>query len=403
MTRKCVAPAKRARKQAQIRKPLNLLQLSFPFQLLLRSIPAFLCSAFIGPQCEPVISCSMAAAPAPELPTRRFRTLRGGHRAPLQFVRWTRNGRYAITGGQDRNLCLWNPYRQSTDEGAAEGDALLLKSYAGSHGYEVLDASVSPANDRIASVGGDRCAIVWDATTGVPVRKLWGHEQRISSCDFNADGSVLATGSHDKTVRLFDLRSAGRAPLQVLEDASDNIARVLCGRADIIAASMDGHVRTYDMRMGRVVDDNVGAAPLVSLALSSDGNVAAVATLAGGGSIRLLERPGGVQLKAYTGHVNALYRCTPAFTADDAAVVCGSEDGSITFWDLVTGTVTERIPAAHKRVVSWVDAHPDPGVSAILTASYDGTAALWLGEGVDPATLSLADIGGGGGGAGGAS
>lgn len=344
----------------------------------------------------PVSAGSAVGLPAAALPlpTKEARTLRG-HRAPLQFAKFTPNGRYCVTGGQDRGLLLWNPYRRCPDaDGTAAGSrapdngALLLKEYRG-HGYEVLDACVSKGNDRIASVGGDRCAFLWDAATGAVVRKLFGHEHRINACAFNADASVLATGSNDKSVRLWDMRSASRAPIQVLDDASDNVTAVLCEDGAIVSGSMDGVIRTYDLRAGRLVEDHVGA-PIVALAVSRDGACSLAASLKAGGELLLLERPAGVQLKKYAGHANALYRCKPSFSGDDAHVICGGENGAIHAWDLVTGAPAAALAGAHGRVVASIDVHPDPGVVAMLSASFDGTAKLWLGPDTDPRALTLA-------------
>lgn len=345
----------------------------------------------------PVAAGSAAGLPAAALPlpTKEARTLRG-HRAPLQFAKFTPNGRYCVTGGQDRSLLLWNPYRRCPDADSAaaaasrapDTGALLLKEYRG-HGYEVLDACVSKGNDRIASVGGDRIAFLWDATTGAVIRKLFGHEQRINACAFNADASVLATGSNDKSVRLWDMRSASRAPIQVLDDAGDNVTAVVCEDGAIVSASMDGVIRTYDLRAGRLVEDHVGA-PIVALAVSRDGACSLAASLKAGGELLLLERPAGVQLKRYAGHANALYRCKPSFSGDDAHVICGGENGAIHAWDLVTGAPAATLASAHGRVVASIDVHPDPAVVAMLSASFDGTAKLWLGPDTDPRALTLA-------------
>jgi len=339
-----------------------------------------------------------ATGAAARLPTVEVCTLRG-HRAPLQFARFTSNGRYAITGGQDKTIRLWNPYRDGDTDSLADASrrssggcsGLLLKEYVG-HGYEVLEAVVSSGNDRIASVGGDKCAIVWDVATAAPVRKLFGHEQRINSCAFNEDASVLVTASNDKTCRCFDVRSASRSAFQVLSGFRDNVTRVLATPTEIAATSMDGHLRVFDLRVGRLLDDAVGS-PLVCMARSYDGNCTLASTFVGGGELLLLERASGAALRRYAGHGNALYRCAPAFTSDDAHVVCGGEDGRVVFWDLVAaaaGAPARTLPRAHSRVVSWVETHPDPAVCAMLTASYDGTAKLWLHPEQDVRALTLA-------------
>ena len=342
----------------------------------------------------------VAGVAAPRLPTRRLRELRG-HTAPLQVVAWTPDGRYALTGGQDRTICLWNPFRAAAPSGGGGGggDAdtggLLIRQYRG-HGYEVVDVAVARDNARFVSCGGDKCALVWDTASGAVARKVWGHDARINSVALNDEATVLFTASDDRRARAWDLRAAARAPLQVWGDATDNATKVLVAGDAVIVASLDGCVRTYDLRAARAAVDEL-AAPVTSLALSRDGHcLLAASTSASGGSLALLERAGGALLVRYAGaHTNALYRTQPALTSDDAAVIAPSEDGGVAFYDLVDGRVLARLPAAHRRVVACVAPHPSPLHAGVMaTASFDGTAALWCAPGSEEDCAALVLAGG---------
>jgi len=55
-------------------------------------------------------------------------------------------------------------------------------------------------------------------------------------------------------------RSQNRTPIQSLEDAKDTIQALLVGSSEIIVGSVDGHVRTYDLRKGRMISDYLGRA-----------------------------------------------------------------------------------------------------------------------------------------------
>lgn len=312
-------------------------------------------------------------------------------------------------------VMLWNPFRLAAEAGGGSsggaGDhgtappsvvddaALLLKEYRG-HGYEVVDLAVLPDNSRFVSVGGDRAAFVFDVTSGVAVRRLFGHEQRLTCVALSEDGAVVLTGSHDKTVRAWDMRSSSRTPLQVLSDFSDNVTGVAARRTEVVASCMDGVLRTYDLRRGRLIQDGVDANGVTALGVTADGLCAVAAAATCGGSLHIVDkRWGGGEgsgdgddgvtrvVSTLTGHANSLYTLRPAFTAGDEAVVCGSEDGRVCFWDLLTPTPAAVLSGGHSRVVSAVAPFPGtatvcgggagPQPSLLLTASFDGCAKLW--------------------------
>jgi WD40 repeat protein len=118
-----------------------------------------------------------------------------------------------------------------------------------------------------ASCGGDRLAFFWDSVSGRIIRQFQGHHLKINALAFNEDSSVLATGSDDRSVRLWDMRaSSSRYPIQLLDDAKDSIGSV-CIRGSVIAVgSLDGNVRLYDIRKGVMTSDNLTGMTFESLA-----------------------------------------------------------------------------------------------------------------------------------------
>ena len=133
----------------------------------------------------------------------------------------------------------------------------------------------------------------------------------------------------------------------MLSEGKDSISCVLVnknGGYEIVTGSVDGRVRYYDLRMGRM-DTDVLPGPVTSLAAMRGGEAMLVGTL--DGRIRLIDRSGGACLMTYKGHVNAEFRIRSAFGGKEAWVLSGSEvegkDGQVWVWDTISGEVVRKL------------------------------------------------------------
>ena len=73
------------------------------------------------------------------------------------------------------------------------------------HGEAILAAQFSPATSKFLATGsGDKTARIWDTETGTPKHTLSGHSNWVLCVAWSPDGERLATGSMDKTVRIWN-------------------------------------------------------------------------------------------------------------------------------------------------------------------------------------------------------
>jgi mitogen-activated protein kinase organizer 1 len=143
--------------------------------------------------------------------------------------------------------------------------------------------------------------------------------------------------------------------------------------AEVITASIDGCARTYDLRYGRLTTDHMGD-PITSMVVSGDGNCLLMSILTS--CIRLIDRTNGELLNEYKadGFLNKESQVDSCLTSDDGAVISGSEDGAIRYWDLVSGELLRKLPG-HTGVVTRLAVHPSK--NELLSVGIDGTLRIW--------------------------
>lgn len=160
-------------------------------------------------------------------------------------------------------------------------------------------------------------------------RILRGHDDRISSVTWHPAGEVLATGSYDGTVRLWDV-------------ASGKICAVLTGHLNCVTC---------------IAFDPAG----VRIASGSWDNTAKIWDLTSNKTLLTLE-----------GHEEMVSSVTWSPSARSLAT--GSQDKTARIWDVATGE-SRCVLRGHNEWVRSVEWHPNE--KAVLTGSYDHTAKLW--------------------------
>jgi mitogen-activated protein kinase organizer 1 len=254
---------------------------------------------------------------------------------------------------------------------------MLIQTYA-DHGRDVTSVAAGSKGDRLASCAG-RTAFIWDIATSTCVTRYHRHDGIVNAAAFGGlDDALLLTGSYDKYVRIFDVRSRSSAPAQVLRGASDSISDVTScstNEARIFAGSIDGTVRTFDARQGQVFVDDL-CAPVGTLSVSHDRECVLASCL--DDYLRLIDISTGELLATYEGHVNKTYKVGCAILHDDSVVLSGSENGKICFWNLAdaSGSTSPRVGmTSSASPVCAVAAHPCRGV--VLSGSHDGSLLVW--------------------------
>ncbi|KAF9775894.1 hypothetical protein IL306_005972, partial [Fusarium sp. DS 682] len=79
-----------------------------------------------------------------------------------------------------------------------------LQTFEG-HDDSVTSVAFSADGQQVASGSGDKTIKIWDTATGACVQTLYGHSAWVNSVAFSADSQQVASGSNDKTVKIWDV------------------------------------------------------------------------------------------------------------------------------------------------------------------------------------------------------
>lgn len=232
----------------------------------------------------------------------------------------------------------------------------LLKTYGG-HADEVTDAQGSCDSSFIVSSSLDKSIIYWDVSTGQPVRRLRLHAGGVSCVKFNEDSSIAVSGSKDHTLMCWDIRTRRLEPIQVMKDAKDCITAIVINDHKIIASSLDGCIRHYDIRAGELTCDKIGI-PVTYIVQTKDEQCLVAACL--DETVRLIDNENSGLLSEYKGHKTEDFHIECGILASDAQIVSGSSEGSAFVWDLLEAKVHQEvfISDLRKGVVHSLATHP---------------------------------------------
>ena len=258
-------------------------------------------------------------------------------------------------------------------------DSRLRATLTGHTGF-VSSVDFSPNGRTLASGSWDRTIRLWNADTAESSIILTDHTDRVTSVTFSPNGNMLASGSWDKTVRFWNPHSG-----KLLRSTST--PRVIHETFTSVVAA-DAHGDSYWFASGSL-DDHVwlwygyGLTPrseyyklpghthdVSSVAFSADER-----TLASGSrdhTVKLwdiYDQKLRATLKGHTGFVTSV-----AFSPDGRTLASGSWDNTLILWD-VAAEKSIKILRGHTDRVLTVAFSPDG--RTLASGSDDQTVRLW--------------------------
>ncbi|CBN57427.1 eIF2A-related protein [Kamptonema sp. PCC 6506] len=311
-----------------------------------------------------------------------FKTLQ--HDSPVNAVSFSRDGKIIASASDNGTVKIWR------------NDGKLLANLRHREGVglsKVYSISLSPNGEILASAGEDKTVKLWNLTKILQVKEkkeatalktkdfllatLTNHSSFVFSVSFSPDGKTLASGSADKTVKIWSLKKvvdplANQANKPLPNPAiskgkmRDSVGRLLYSNDVKRKGNPNSENVKIEISLIRSLAGHGDKVTQVSW--SPDSNMLASSSF--DKTVRLW-RLDDIPLKTLDGHQNRVQ--SVSFSPDGQIVASASVDKTIKLWSR-SGILLQTLQG-HSNRVSSLSFSPDGKL--LVSGSYDKSVKLW--------------------------
>ena len=220
------------------------------------------------------------------------------------------------------------------------------------HGGRITATAVSPDGKTIASGSADRTIRLWDAQTGQMRRILKGHDADVGLVAFLPGGKAIVSGSTDGVVKQWDARTGAeqRTWTNLAAHESDN-GMALSADGRTLAIAHTRTVKVWDLpggtpRASITWGEDLNWLFIYKVVLSPDGNTVGVTgeykqNDVNMSVVALWDVPSGKLLRTLSNPGGGVYSW--AFSPDGRTLAASNTENAVLLWDVATGELRHTL------------------------------------------------------------
>ncbi len=251
---------------------------------------------------------------------------------------------------------------------SGQADESLLLTFR-EHKGPVYCVAVHPDGNLIATGSEDQLIHLWDPHSGEIRQTLEGHAKPVKYLEFSADGKFLASAAGTE-VRVWDLENGG---WQEYRGHVTHVYNLDFNRdaSRFLSTSLKNKFNEWDRESGELIRSfEPHSRSCLVAAYSPDNKLIASGSL--DRTIKILDAESGEVIHDISAHGENILSLD--FSPNGKYLASASTDENIKLWNVETGKI-HKLLTGHGYAVVYVRFSPDG--KYLVSASYDKTARLW--------------------------
>ncbi|XP_064021367.1 autophagy-related protein 16-1 isoform X5 [Pogoniulus pusillus] len=284
------------------------------------------------------------------------------HDGEVNAVQFSPGSRLLATGGMDRRVKLWEVL----------GDRCEPKGSLSGSNAGITSIEFDSAGSYLLAASNDFASRIWTVDDNRLRHTLTGHSGKVLSAKFLLDNARIVSGSHDRTLKLWDLRS--KVCIKTVF-AGSSCNDIVCTEQCVMSGHFDKKIRFWDIRTESIVKELELLGRITALDLNSERTE--LLTCSRDDLLKIVDLRVGAVKQTFSAQG---FKCGSdwtrvVFSPDGNYVAAGSADGALYVWNVLTGKLERTLAKHHSspiNAVAW-----SPAGAHVVSVDKGNKAVLW--------------------------